>query len=707
MKTHVDLNAKRGSRLENLTEYFANNPSFEKVYDSLGDNHTQLITGLAGSARTLFLASLLKKQPRQIVIVTQNVLHANQLMEDFAGNVAEDQLHFFPVEEGIHADMAFASPEARAERIETLSFLLSEKAGIVIVPLAGARKLLPPKEIVKASELTVSIGSELEIEEVSHQLIEMGYEREQMVARPGQFGIRGGIIDIYPLTEDYPIRIELFDIEVDSLRYFDPDTQRSIRNVEGISIMPATDQLFPAELLKRAAPIFNDLLSQTLETIREEEEQELLKQNLMSVQDALMNGEAIDALTPFAGLIYPEPLSILDYLSDDAVLVVDEYSRILEMERSMKEEEAEWVTERLSDRQHLPEIPLYNEFRDELKSVKTDSLFFALFQKGMGNLRFDEVYPFQYRNMQQFFGQMPLVKTEMTRWETLGYTVVVLTADEGRADKVHQTFLDFEIDSIRSEKGEIKEGRIQIIPGHLLNGFELPRNQIAVLTEKELFNRVTRKKPRRKQLSNAERLKSYSELSPGDFVVHVSHGIGEYTGMETMEIGGVKQDYLSVVYRNSDRLLIPVTQLDLLQKYVSAEGKTPRVNKLGGTEWAKTKQKVASKVEDIADDLIELYAAREQEKGYAFTPDNAYQKEFEDAFSYSETEDQLRSTEEIKRDMEKEKPMDRLLVGDVGYGKTEVAVRAIFKAIQDGKQAAFLVPTTVLAQQHFNNGCCY
>lgn len=242
---------------------------------------------------------------------------------------------------------------------------------------------------------------------------------------------------------------------------------------------------------------------------------------------------------------------------------------------------------------------------------------------------------------------------------------------------------------------------MQIVEGYVQSGFEMPTDKLVVITERELFNKVTKKTARRQTLSNAERLKSYSELNPGDYVVHVNHGIGKYTGMETLEIDGIHQDYMSIIYKDDAKLFIPVTQLNLLQKYVSSEAKTPRVNKLGGTEWAKTKKKVATKIEDIADELIELYAAREQEVGYAFSPDDAYQEEFENAFPYTETDDQLRSTAEIKHDMEQKKPMDRLLVGDVGYGKTEVAMRAIFKAVQEGKQAAFLVPTTILAQQHY------
>ena len=297
---------------------------------------------------------------------------------------------------------------------------------------------------------------------------------------------------------------------------------------------------------------------------------------------------------------------------------------------------------------------------------------------------------------------MPMVKVEADRWKKQGATVIVLVDDAKRAQKVEQTFADFEIKSVISN-GTVLEGQLQIMVGKMHNGFELPEDKFAILTERELFNKLTKRAPRNQKISNAERLKSYTELAVGDYVVHVNHGVGVYQGMETLEIGGIHQDYMSIHYQDGGNLFVPVSQIKLVQKYVSSDAKVPKLNKLGGTEWAKTKRKVAAKIEDIADELIELYAKRDAEKGYAFSRDTVEQQEFEQAFPYTETQDQLRSVAEIKEDMQKDKPMDRLLVGDVGYGKTEVAMRAVFKAVMDGKQAAVLVPTTILAEQHYEN----
>jgi transcription-repair coupling factor (superfamily II helicase) len=408
-----------------------------------------------------------------------------------------------------------------------------------------------------------------------------------------------------------------------------------------------------------------------------------------------------DTANFYTDLLYQEKQTILDYFAKDALLLVDDYGRIMETNREIEREESEWHTQKISELRVFSEQTFGVNLHQLFQRLTFTTTYFSLFQKGMGNLRFQAIHNIQYRPMQQFFGQMGLLKVEIDRWEKQQQTVIFLVGSHERAKKLEQDFRDHEIYAVETTPDRLFTGRSQIVEGTLQSGFELPQDHVVVVTEQELFQKVTKKRTRRQTVTNAERLKSYNELKTGDYVVHANHGIGKYIGMQTLEVDGVHQDYMTIVYQNDDKLFIPVTQLNLIQKYVASESKSPKINKLGGTEWAKTKRKVSKKIEDIADDLIQLYAKREAEKGYAFAPDDAYQREFEDAFPYSETDDQLRSTSEIKRDMEKEKPMDRLLVGDVGFGKTEVALRAAFKAIKESKQVAFLVPTTILAQQHY------
>lgn len=661
----------------------------------------QLITGLAGSAKTLLFAHAFKKLDKNLIILMPNLYYVNQLAEDLQHVLPAESIHLFPVDEVLSAEMAFSSPEARAERVATLNHLQQDEPGIYLLPVAALHKRLPDKETWSNAQLHWQIGDEIAVDSLPQQLVLMGYERTEMVAKPGEFSMRGSIVDIYPLTFEYPVRVELFDVEIDSMRYFEADTQRSIEKIEEVWLPPTSEQIYSQENLLDGINKIENLLEKKLATTAEPTERQFLHDYFGQLISEWQRNVPTDQAKFYADLLYPEHLSILDYFPQDSLLIVDDYQRIMETNREMEREAAEWHTQKISELRVFSEQQFVADVHGIIQKEKFATTFFSLFQKGMGNLRFQALYQFQYRTMQQFFGQMPLLKTEMDRWRKQEQTVVIFIPTKERIRKAEQMLRDEDILVVETEADQLIKGQVQLVEGALMTGFELPQEKIVTITEKEIFQKTTKKQTRRQTVTNAERLKSYNELKAGDYVVHANHGIGKYIGMETLEVDGVHQDYMTIIYQNDDKLFIPVTQLNLIQKYVASESKTPRINKLGGSEWTKTKRKISSKIEDIADDLIQLYAVREAEKGYAFGPDDSYQKEFENAFPYSETDDQLRSAAEIKRDMEKEKPMDRLLVGDVGYGKTEVALRGAFKAVKESKQVAFLVPTTILAQQHY------
>lgn len=659
----------------------------------------QLVTGLSGSAKALVMAGSFQTFQNQIIIVVPNLYYSGQLAEELR-QLTED-VHVFPVDEVLSAEMAFASPEARSERVATLTALSQQEKGIYIVPAAALRKYLPTPETWQASQLKWEIGSEIDLENLPQKLVLMGYERQSMVGKPGEFSMRGSIIDIYPLTTEYPVRVELFDVEIDSLRYFEADTQRSVENLQEVLIAPTTELVFSDEDLKQGAEKVNQLLSNRLVVTKDQNDKDFLSDYYGQLIASWQDGIPTENARFYTDLLYSKKNSLLDYFNSESFLYVDDYTRLLETNREIEREEAEWQTQKIAELRVFSEQVFGENLIDLLKQTNLTTTFFSLFQKGMGNLRFEGLHHFQYRSMQQFFGQMHLLKTEVDRWQKQGQTVIFYVSDDERKEKLTQEFHDVEIKALQTTPDDLLVEETQIMQGTVLSGFELPQEKLVVVTEREIFQKVTKKRARRQTISNAERLKSYNELKAGDFVVHANHGIGKYIGMETIEIDGVHQDYMTILYQKDDKLFIPVTQLNLIQKYVSSEAKPPKVNKLGGSEWGKTKSKVSARIEDIADDLIELYAKREAEVGYAFGPDDEYQKEFEDAFPYTETDDQLRSSAEIKHDMEKKRPMDRLLVGDVGFGKTEVALRGAFKAIKENKQVAFLVPTTILAQQHY------
>ncbi|WP_201716462.1 transcription-repair coupling factor [Rossellomorea arthrocnemi] len=662
----------------------------------------QLVAGLSGSSRTAYIADVYLQTNKATVVVTHNLFQAQKIYDDLIQFLSEDEVYLYSANELIAAELSVASPELRAQRIEVLNKLSQDKLGVFIVPVAGLRKILPPKSMWKSNQIRFQKGQDIDLDEILNQLVQMGYQRTGMVSTPGEFSLRGGIIDIFPLTSQNPVRIELFDTEIDSIRIFSAEDQRSIDKLNEMEIGPATEVLLKYEHIERLIREINTGLSDSLKKVKSAAVKEKLTEYIGHEVDQLENGQVPEQIFKYLSLAYEYPSSLLDYLPQDGVIFFDELSRVQEMSESLEKEEAEWYTSLLQEGQIIHDVPVSHTFSELVGKTKLPKVYFSLFLRHIPNTSPQNIFNISTKPMQNFHGQMNVLKAELDRWKKGKYTVVLLGPDEERVKKLQRVLDDYKIEIAFVKDGDkLLPGAIQMINGSLTSGFELPLQKLAVITEEELFNKKTQKKPRRQKLSNAERIKSYSELKVGDHVVHVNHGIGKFLGIETLEINGVHKDYLHVKYQGNDKLYVPVDQIELVQKYVASEHKDPKLYKLGGSEWKKVKSKVQSSVQDIADDLIKLYAEREAAKGYAFSPDGGMQRDFELAFPYEETDDQLRSVSEIKHDMERERPMDRLLCGDVGYGKTEVAIRAAFKAIADGKQVAILVPTTILAQQHF------
>jgi transcription-repair coupling factor (superfamily II helicase) len=662
----------------------------------------QLVAGLSGSSRTAYIADVYLQTNKSTIVVTHNLFQAQKVYDDLIQFLSEDEVYLYSANELIAAELSVASPELRAQRIEVLNKLSQNHSGVYIVPVAGLRKILPPKSLWETNQIRFKTGEDIDLDEVLNQLVQMGYQRTGMVNTPGEFSLRGGIVDVFPLTSQNPVRIELFDTEIDSIRIFSVEDQRSIDKLNSMEIGPATEVLLNYENIERLIREMEAGLSASLKKVKAAAVKEKMTEYIGHEVEQLENGQVPEQIFKYLSLAYDHPSSLLDYLPDDGVIFFDEFSRVQEMSESLEKEEAEWYTSLLQEGQIIHDVPVSHAFSKLISETKLPKVYFSLFLRHIPNTSPQNIFNVSTKPMQNFHGQMNVLKAELDRWKKGKYTVVLLGPDEERVKKLQRVLDDYKIEIAFVEDGDkLLPGTIQMINGSLTNGFELPLQKLAVITEEELFNKKTQKKPRRQKLSNAERIKSYSELKVGDHVVHVNHGIGKFLGIETLEINGVHKDYLHVKYQGNDKLYVPVDQIELVQKYVASENKDPKLYKLGGSEWKKVKSKVQSSVQDIADDLIKLYAEREAAKGYAFSPDGDMQREFEMVFPYEETDDQLRSVSEIKHDMERERPMDRLLCGDVGYGKTEVAIRAAFKAIADGKQVAILVPTTILAQQHY------
>ncbi|MCR1288448.1 transcription-repair coupling factor [Shouchella clausii] len=663
----------------------------------------QLLTGLTGSARTVVSAALFRETGRSQLVVTHNLYQAQKIYEDLVELLDEDTVYLYPVNELISAEIAVASPEMKAQRLDLLNALVQDFKGIVVAPLAGIRRLLPPKALWQSSQLHLKTGEDIgDLEEFIKNFVTMGYRRSDMVSAPGEFSVRGGIVDLYPLTKEHPLRIELFDTEVDSMRYFSLETQRSEGMIDEVTIGPAQEVLLHHQHYSHGAKLLEEKYEATLKKVSSKQTRDKLQEHIPFEIAQLKQSATFEGMYKYMSLYYETPQSLLSYMPENAFVWVDEMNRVKEMAEHLQKEEAEWHTAMLEQGSIVHGTQLSLDALARLQQAPQPVLYTSLFQKQVPSTKPEQIINLSCKSMQNFHGQMDLLTSEVNRWLSNDYTVLFIAGTEDRANRLALNLEDEKIDAHLIEAiTDLTPGKVQIYTGHLHTGFELSEQKLVVVTEEEVFSKRAKRPKRRQKLSNAERIKSYSELAVGDLVVHTNHGVGKYLGVETLEINGVHKDYLNLRYAGNDKLYVPVEQIDQVQKYVGTEEKDPKIYALGGSDWKKVKKKVQSSVEDIADDLIKLYAEREASVGHRFSSDGPEQAEFESSFPYQETEDQLRAIKEIKEDMEKQRPMDRLLCGDVGYGKTEVAIRAAFKAIMDGKQVAILVPTTILAQQHF------
>lgn len=690
--------------MKQIIDHFIKGQDFKHVLQAHQNGiQEQLVSGLSGSSKSLFMSAFFREQGHSMLIVTHNLFHAQKLYEDLIEWLDEEEVLLYPVNDLISSEIATASPELRGQRIQVLNRLMGGKKSVVIVPLAGIRRLLPPSSAWRKSRLNLELGQEIELEELQQHLLYLGYERVGMVEKQGEYSIRGGIIDLFPASEEAPLRIELFDTEVDSIRTFDLSSQRSITVLQKIVIGPTVELIVSSAQFDAAVSRLELALQAQLEKTKDQQIRDRLTAQIGWELEQLRQHSAFQGLYKYVSCLYEEPSTLIDYMPKKTLVVFDEPARIIESEEYYKKEELDWQISLIQSGEYVSDLRMSKPFEEWKNALSHSKLYVSLFLRQITHVQPQNIVNFTSKTMQSFHGQIPILQGEIARWRKANQAVIFLASDQERANRMIRVLEDFET-NVNIHPPEILQTGVEpvILVGRLHSGFELPMHQLVVVTESEIFTKQQKKKKRpSKQLSNAERIKNYSELNIGDYVVHINHGIGKYLGIVTLEIDGAHKDYLHVKYSGNDKLYVPVEQIDQIQKYVGGDDHDPKIYSLGGSEWKKVKSKVESSVKDIAADLIKLYAKREATSGYAFNRDNDMHREFDSLFPYQETEDQLRAIEEIKQDMEKPRPMDRLLCGDVGYGKTEVAIRAAFKAVMDGKQVAILVPTTILAQQHY------
>lgn len=692
-------------RLKGLLEPLENSAEFKSIIKSIkGKKHPVGIYGASESGKGYIIDGIFENINKSMIIVTQSDMEAKNLYEDLI--LYTNEVYYFPTKEMVFYNIDAISGDLRWARLKVINQILNNEKKIIVTSIdAFTAKYIPHKLFL---EYTISLqeNEEVNINEITSKLIQSGYERVEMIEAKGQFSLRGGIFDVFPTCSTYPYRVELFGDEIESIRTFNTESQRSIEKVKKIEISPAKEIIISEQALELGKERLKNEFDKIASTDKDKERIEKLRKVLNRNIEMLEETSSFETIDSYLTYFSEETETLFDYFND-YFFVLDEVQRCTGKLDSTYLEFEENFTAFSQRGDIFPGQGNLLVNKDEILELfeEKELVFFETLNKPSKWINPVETINVVQITSNNYQGQLDLLIDDILSKKSSGYKTLILSGTRARGERLVGTLRDRGIESsYRDNVDNIQFGEVVITFGNQLKGFEYPEYKTCVISDKEVFGeakrKLTKKKSKKKGVS---KIKSFAELKPGDYVVHVNHGIGVYKGIKQIEVAGHKRDYLDIVYDKSDKLYVPVDQLDLIQKYIGSEGKSPKVNKLGGAEWQKAKAKVRKSINEIAEDLVKLYATRTTVKGHKFAKDTEWQKQFEDEFPFEETPDQLTSLEEIKQDMESDKPMDRLLCGDVGYGKTEVALRAAFKAVMDGKQVALLVPTTILAEQHYKN----
>lgn len=620
------------AEFEQIKEKSKTNKGILQVSGCMESQKSHLMYGLSGIA------------PYRLILA-EDERRAREIYEDY--RFYDRKVYSYPAKDLLFFQADIHGNLLICQRMKVIKALLEEKELTVVTSIDGCMDFLESLEKIKEQLIHYESDSTVDIEQLKNQLVALGYERVGQVEMPGQFSVRGGIVDIYCLTEENPWRIELWGDEIDSIRSFDPESQRSLENLEELTIYPAVEHIGDKDMV-----------------------------------------------------------SFLDYFPEERTIIfLDEPNRLTEKGGAVEEEyrQSRMHREEKGSR-NLPENWLcsFEQLQKELN--KRNCISVCALEPKQAGWKVREKFYLEVKSISAYNNSFELLVKDLHQYKKQGYRIALLSGSRTRAERLAK---DLQEEGLAAFYGqdydrEICPGEIMVVYGHAKKGFEYPLIKFAVMTESDIFGQEQKKKKKKKNYSGS-RIQDFAELSIGDFVVHEKHGLGIYRGIEKVEVDRIVKDYIKIEYRGGSNLYIPATQLDCLQKYSGADAaKAPKLNKLGTQEWNKTKSKVRGAVKNIAKELVELYAVRQEKEGYVCGPDTVWQREFEEMFPYEETEDQLSAIEDAKRDMESTRIMDRLICGDVGYGKTEVALRAAFKEVQESRQVAYLAPTTILAQQIYN-----
>lgn len=668
------------------------------------------------------------------LVVTYDDTRAKEIYDDLRSFTS--RVWLYPAK-----DLLFYSADIHGnlmarQRIAVLRRLMEDREGVVVTTMDGLMDHLLPLKYLREQSITVESGQVIDLDAWKECLIAMGYERVAQVDGMGQFSIRGGIVDIFPLTEEVPVRIELWDDEVDSIRTFDLESQRSVEQLENITIYPAAEVVLSGEQLAAGIRRLEKEEKTYEKALREQhkpEEAHRIHTIIGELRSGLDEGWRIGGLDAYIRYFCPDTVSFLEYFPQgESVIYLDEPARLKEKGETVELEFRESMVHRLEKGYLLPgqtEL-LYPAAEILARMQKPYAVMLTGLDQKLPGMKVNQKFSIDVKNVNSYQNSFEILIKDLTRWKKEGYRVILLSASRTRASRLASDLREYDLraycpDGREGESGnaggegsgsadtgnpgavntsvrKVRPGEILVTYGNLHRGFEYPLLKFVFITEGDMFGVEKKRKRRKKTNYQGKAIQSFTELSVGDYVVHEEHGLGIYKGIEKVERDKVIKDYIKIEYGDGGNLYLPATRLESIQKYAGAEAKKPKLNKLGGTEWNKTKTRVRGAVQEIAKDLVKLYAARQEKAGFQYGTDTVWQREFEELFPYDETDDQMDAIDAVKKDMESRRIMDRLICGDVGYGKTEVALRAAFKAVQDSKQVVYLVPTTILAQQHYN-----
>ncbi len=679
---------------------------FEEIRKLLKKPGAAALTGCVDSQK-MHMVYGLSDGFKYKIIVTFNDMRAKDIYEDY--KLYDKNVMLYPAKDLIFYQADIHGNQLVKERMKALRRVMEGRPLTVVTTFDSLMAPQVPLSVLE--EYVVSIGQQSGINEreLAKRLVGMGYEKNYQVEAPGQFSIRGGIVDIFDLTEENPYRIELWGEEVESIRSFDILSQRSIEKLQSVSIYPATELVLSEKDLHSGMEKIEKEAEKCSGKFRQEfktEEAHRLTVQVKELKEQVMEFHASANLESYIRYFYPETVSFMELFDKDkSCIFIDEPARVKEHADAVELEFRESMMHRLEKGYALPGQTdiLFGAGEVAAKMGKSKMVTLAAMDRKSSLFKAEKKFDIGAKSIASYNNSFEALLKDLKRYRKNGYRVLLLSGSRTRAKRLAQDLQGEDLTAFYSEDPfrKIQPGEVMTFYGRVLKGFEYPLIKFVVISESDIFGLEKKKKKKRKKYEG-QKIHDFAELKVGDYVVHENHGLGIYKGIEKVEVEKVVKDYIKIEYRDGGNLYILATGLDVIQKYASADGGKPKLNKLGTQEWSRTKSKVKGAVAEIAKDLVELYAIRQQKEGFVYGKDTVWQQEFEELFPYEETEDQLLAIADTKADMESTKIMDRLICGDVGYGKTEIAIRAAFKAVQEGKQVVYLVPTTILAQQHYN-----